>query len=174
MLKLRKAGEEKREMMQKMEWSEKFWKDKLVTMEREHQTLQQRLEVTQDQLVRAKEQSGKLSADVADLEKSHAGVKEEHKKKDAQISDMTRQMTYLMKSMEESKSEQTKLEERLKSQAREREEMKLILEQQKEVIRQQESALKESHMKSVHASDEAVSKWTALQSQYELVSPLFW
>jgi len=42
MAKLRKANEDKKELVQKLEWSEKFWKDKLTTLEKDYQSMEQK------------------------------------------------------------------------------------------------------------------------------------
>jgi len=47
--KLKKANDDKKEMIQKMQWSEKFWKDKLVSLEKEYQNMEQRHEGIYDE-----------------------------------------------------------------------------------------------------------------------------
>jgi hypothetical protein len=42
MNKLKKVNEDKKELTQKLEWSEKFWKDKLTTLEKDYQSMEQK------------------------------------------------------------------------------------------------------------------------------------
>ena len=55
MIKLKKANDDKRELIQKMEWSEKFWRDKLVTLEKEKQNMEQKHEDIYDECRRYKD-----------------------------------------------------------------------------------------------------------------------
>ena len=55
-MKVKKATDEKREAIQKMEWSEKFWKDKHLAMEKECQTLRQKCDAGQETVTKLKDQ----------------------------------------------------------------------------------------------------------------------
>ena len=57
MAKLKRAEDAKRELAQKMEWNEKFWKDKLTACDKERQVLSQRE-------TQRREEVGKLQAEL--------------------------------------------------------------------------------------------------------------
>ena len=101
--------------------------------------------------------------------KAQVNTKEELKKKDTQISDMTRQMTFLMKSLEEQKLASDSQNAKLHESEKEMSELRTLLQQQKEVIRQHESTIRDFHQRTISASNEAVSKWGELQGKYEEV-----
>ena len=82
---------------------------------------------------------------------------------------MTRQMTYLMKTMEEQKLETDRYSAKVNEQMKEITDLKIMVQQQKEVIRQHETTIRDFHQQSVQTTNEAVNKWSSLQSKYEEV-----
>ncbi len=179
MIKLKKVNDDKRELVQKMEWSEKFWKDKLVSLEKENSALAQKNEAYEIQL-------GKLKADCSNAEsqygsrisnmqkirlgeaiKKAGNAEEEAKKKDAQTSDMSRQITYLMKSLEECKAVSENAKTAMAEKEQECAELKVLLTQQRDIIKQHEATIKDFHKKSVEGANQALNKWGTIQAKYE-------
>lgn len=49
-MKLKKANDDKRELIQKLEWTEKFWKDKLTSFEKQKSSNEQKTENLQNEI----------------------------------------------------------------------------------------------------------------------------
>lgn len=46
---LKRADDDKKELMQKMQWSDKFWRDKVASLEKQCKSVEERCEDTHDE-----------------------------------------------------------------------------------------------------------------------------
>ena len=85
---------------------------------------------------------------------------------------MSKQLTFVMRSLEEAKTTLESREAQMQGQGRDASDLRLVIQQQKELIRQHEATIKQLHQQSVQSTGDALVRWKSLQDKYEEVGLL--